>query len=696
MKNKKRHIIKDAGVNFCRFLLSGLFIFSGFVKAVDPLGTQYKIQDYLEAFGIASWLPSYLHIPLVASVALSSLEFTIGVFLFFGIKRNRTVIWTLLFMLFMTPLTFYLALANPVEDCGCFGDAWILTNWETFGKNVALLIAAGIVYIGKRRILRFVSVKSQWLISLYTMPYIVILSIYCLIYLPILDFRPYKIGSNIRENMSIPADAKRSVYENIFILEKDGRREEFTLNNYPDSTWTFIDARVILKEKGYAPLITDFSMTDAETGEDITERILTDENYIFLLIAHNIERADDGNIDLINEIYDYSAENGYGFFCLTSSSDKQIRLWKDKTGAEYPFCLTDNIALKTMIRSNPGLMLIKNGTILNKWSGKNLPNEYVLHGRLEDMELGEQKQGTTRSVGIIVLWMILPLLIISGIDDLFVRRRFGRKLMKKLPNLTNPLIKNKMRKNIVAGNWKMNKTLVEGMDFAKELNEVLTNQKPHCDVVMCTPFIHLASVAPMVNAGVIGVGAQNCADKTEGAYTGEVSARMIASTGAKYVILGHSERRAYYGETAEILKEKVTLALAAGLTPIFCIGEVLEEREAGKQNEVVSSQLAGSLFGLSAEDFSKIVIAYEPVWAIGTGKTATAGQAQEIHAYIRSVIAGKYGKEVAGNTSILYGGSCKPSNAKELFDNPDVDGGLIGGAALQIADFKGIIDAFNA
>lgn len=252
-----------------------------------------------------------------------------------------------------------------------------------------------------------------------------------------------------------------------------------------------------------------------------------------------------------------------------------------------------------------------------------------------------------------------------------------------------------MRKNIVAGNWKMNKNLQEGIALAKELNEILTADKPNCDVVICTPFIHLASVTPLVDANIMGVGAENCADKVSGAYTGEVSAEMVASTGAKYVILGHSERRAYYHETPEILKEKVKLALENNLTPIFCIGEVLEEREAGKQNEVVYAQLAGSLYDLSAEDFSKIVLAYEPVWAIGTGKTATPVQAQEIHAFIRSAVAEKYGKEIAENCSILYGGSCKPSNAKELFANPDVDGGLIGGAALKVADFKGIIDAFN-
>ncbi len=251
-----------------------------------------------------------------------------------------------------------------------------------------------------------------------------------------------------------------------------------------------------------------------------------------------------------------------------------------------------------------------------------------------------------------------------------------------------------MRKNIVAGNWKMNTTLPEGLELAKELNEALKGKTVNCDVVIGTPFTHLACVADAVDTDKIGVAAQNCADKASGAYTGEVSAAMVASTGAKYVILGHSERRAYYHETAEILKTKVELALANGLTPIFCIGEVLEEREAGKHFEVVDAQIEGSLFDLSAEDFGKIVLAYEPVWAIGTGKTATADQAQEIHAHIRKTVEGKYGAEVANNCSILYGGSCNASNAKELFANPDVDGGLIGGASLGVDKFMPIIEAF--
>ncbi|MBP1641207.1 MAG: triosephosphate isomerase [Bacteroidetes bacterium] len=251
-----------------------------------------------------------------------------------------------------------------------------------------------------------------------------------------------------------------------------------------------------------------------------------------------------------------------------------------------------------------------------------------------------------------------------------------------------------MRKNIVAGNWKMNKTLQEGVALAKELNEVLASKTPNCDVVIGTPFIHLATVAATVDTKKIGVAAQNCANKESGAYTGEVSAAMVKSTGAEYVILGHSERREYYNETSAILNDKVALALANGLTPIYCCGEALDIRNADKQNEFVKNQLEETIFNLSAEDFKKLVIAYEPIWAIGTGVTASTAQAQDMLKFIRSIIAEKFGQEIANNTSILYGGSCNAKNAPELFAQPDIDGGLIGGASLKAADFVAIIDAF--
>ena len=239
----------------------------------------------------------------------------------------------------------------------------------------------------------------------------------------------------------------------------------------------------------------------------------------------------------------------------------------------------------------------------------------------------------------------------------------------------------------------MNKNLQEGVALAKELTTTVKN--PNCEVIICTPFIHLATVAEILKGSPIKLGAENCADKASGAYTGEVSAEMVKSTGAEYVILGHSERRQYYAENGEILKEKVQLALANGLKVLYCIGESLEEREANKQNAVVKKELEESVFNLDAEQFKNIVIAYEPIWAIGTGKTATAEQAEEIHAYIRSCVAERYGNAVADDTTILYGGSCKASNAPELFGKPDIDGGLIGGASLKAADFNGIIDAWN-
>lgn len=248
-----------------------------------------------------------------------------------------------------------------------------------------------------------------------------------------------------------------------------------------------------------------------------------------------------------------------------------------------------------------------------------------------------------------------------------------------------------MRTKMVAGNWKMNKNLQEGVALATELKNDVKN--PACAVVIGTPFIHLATVAELLKDSCIKVAAENCADKEKGAFTGEVSAEMVKSTGAEYVILGHSERRAYYHEDYAILAEKVKLALANGLKVIFCIGEVKEEREAGKQNEVVEAQLKGSVFGLSAEEWANITLAYEPVWAIGTGLTATPAQAQEIHAYIRSLVAANYNAEVAENTTILYGGSCNEKNAAELFSCPDIDGGLIGGAALVAEKFEAIIAA---
>ena len=414
--------------NVCRFFLASVFIFSGFVKAIDPLGTQYKIQDYLLAFGWADVFPDFL--PFLLSVLLGMFEFCLGTYLFFGIRRRITPNLLLLVMLVMTPFTFWLALDNPVADCGCFGDAVILSNWSTFWKNVVLLIAAISVKRWRKLLPPLVSVRFDWLIGLYTFLYILVMSFYCLRQLPVFDFRPYYVGANIRIGRTIPEGEKPTVYDTRFLLEKNGEVKEFTLEDYPDSTWTFVDSKTVIKEKGYEPPITNFSLTRVEDGEDVTEEILADSSYTFLLVAYQLENADDSSIDLINEAYDYSCEHGYKFYGLTASSDDEILKWMDSTGAEYPFCWADPITLKTMIRSNPGLMLLKDGVVIQKWSVNNLPDEYQLNGRLEDIPTGMIfEQSKTHRFILVLMWYILPLVLIAVVDMLW--GKYTRRLKKE-------------------------------------------------------------------------------------------------------------------------------------------------------------------------------------------------------------------------------------------------------------------------
>lgn len=253
-----------------------------------------------------------------------------------------------------------------------------------------------------------------------------------------------------------------------------------------------------------------------------------------------------------------------------------------------------------------------------------------------------------------------------------------------------------MRKKIVAGNWKMNLDYASGISLFSEIVNMVRDEKKGDQIaIICSPYIHLNSLAKL-GGDVVKIGAQNCHQNDSGAYTGEISAGMIKSVGCEYVIIGHSERRQYFAESNELLAEKTIKALENGLAPIFCIGETLDERNNGNYFEVLKTQLEQGVFGLSAADFAKVVIAYEPVWAIGTGLTATSDQAQEVHAFIRKEIAAKYSTEVAEQTTILYGGSCNPKNAAELFGQADIDGGLIGGASLKSRDFVDIVKAFNS
>ena len=418
--------IKNIAVNVCRFLVAATFIFSGYVKAIDPLGTQYKIHDYLAALSIDSFIPSYL--TLGASVILAALEFSLGILLLFAIRRRLVSKIILLFMAIMTATTVWIALANPVKDCGCFGDALKLTNWQTLGKNIILLAAALAIWKAPLAMVRFISKANQWIVINYTVIFCIATSTYCLYDLPLFDFRPYHIGADIRKGMEIPEGAEQPTFETTFILKKDGKTKEFTLDNYPDSTWTFVDSKTVQTSEGYVPPIHDFSMEDTATGDDLTQDILSDKGYTFLLIMPHLENADDSNFGDINQIYDYCQKYGYRFYALTASNKKAIGRWTDMTGAEYGFLFTDETTLKTIVRSNPGLILIKGGTIIQKWSHNKLPKLNDSTPKLEKTPEGRLPQTSVgKKIGYVLLWFFMPLFLLTFADRTWAWTKWVRR-----------------------------------------------------------------------------------------------------------------------------------------------------------------------------------------------------------------------------------------------------------------------------
>ena len=362
--------VKKPAVWAARTVLGATFLFSGFVKAIDPLGTQYKFQDYAAALGVADYVPDWA--TLLSSVLLSALELSLGAFMLLAIARRLVSRAALLFMAVMTAVTVWIWIADPVKDCGCFGDAVSLTNGETLLKNIVLTSLALVAARWPLAAGRLMSRAAQWMVVQAVPVASVVLSLWCLYDLPLIDFRPYHVGADIRAGMEIPEDAEQPVIETTFIMEKDGVRKEFSLEDYPDSTWTFIDSRSVTVKEGYVPPIHDFSIID-DTGTDITDDILSAPEYAFLLISPNLEHADDQNFGSIDQIYEYCLERRYTFVCLTASSDAAVARWRELTGAEYPFCNTDATTLKTVIRSNPGLMVLKQGVVVGKWSHNRLP-----------------------------------------------------------------------------------------------------------------------------------------------------------------------------------------------------------------------------------------------------------------------------------------------------------------------------------
>jgi len=369
-KKKSTTIIEKVGsflLQICRYVLGGVFIFSGFVKAIDPLGFTYKIEDYLTAFG--GIFGSITVIAFPAAILLSALELAIGLSLFFKIYLKQTSLLALLFMMVMLPLTLYIAIKNPVTDCGCFGDALVISNWATFYKNIVLL-ALVLIVIRFSKVIRPLFARGvQWVVLLLFFGIGVGLSIYCYLHQPLIDFRPYKVGANIPEGMVIPADAPTDVYITTFVYQKNGVQKEFTLDNYPknDSTWVFVDQKSILVTKGYQPPIHNFSIVN-DQFEDITENILTDKGYTYLLTMYDLSKTSHEGAKEAEIVYNRALKNGHKFYALTASSDDDVENFKRKTGVTYPFCKIDPITLKTIIRANPGLVLLKNGTVIKKWN----------------------------------------------------------------------------------------------------------------------------------------------------------------------------------------------------------------------------------------------------------------------------------------------------------------------------------------
>ena len=420
MHNRKPAAIAlSAFVNVLRFVVALVFITSGFVKAIDPLGTVYKLGDYMEAFGLQDFVPREAR--MIATLLLCIFEFTVGICLFFAIRRKTALTFALVFVTLMTPLTLYLALTNPIADCGCFGDAIVLTNWQTFWKNVILLAMIIPVLINNRLLFRLVHESTQWMISGFAFVSLLLFMWTNLRHLPLFDFRPYRVGVHLETSMSVPEYATPPRFETVFVLAKDDVQREFTLDDYPDSTWTFVSSRTVMIDKGYVPPIHDFALV-TEEGEDITSDLF-DEGWTMLLVMNELRHEE--MLDAINDLYDYAVINGYPFYALTSATSKDIAQWKDYTGASYPFCNLDDITLKTIVRSNPGLVIIHDGTITAKWSRRDLPRENLLEGgALETQPWAVQTPSMQqhRRFRILVL-MFFPYLFIALMDHLVRRRR---------------------------------------------------------------------------------------------------------------------------------------------------------------------------------------------------------------------------------------------------------------------------------
>lgn len=505
--------MKKVLANFSRIVVGLIFIFSGFVKVIDPLGSAYKFTDYFVAMN----LQFLSELSLIFAILMSVAELVIGLCLLFNILPKIASWGVLLFMGVFTPLTLWLAIANPVHDCGCFGDALILTNWQTFYKNVIILILVIFIFIYRKKFIPAYNKFFQWILGIIFLVSSSLLSLYCLYNLPIIDFRPYHIGANIIEGMSIPEDQKNNVdvYESVFIYEKNGVQKEFKIDMLPDSTWKFVDAKHILIKEGYKPPIHDFTiqpvyieghspepvdvpevnlfdaqfmytkngeteyftvdhlpdntwklehiiynielnpdlvrltylnpqgieevfdlynlpaknytfldasyenqtvMNEFHYGENIADKVLGDKNYYFFVVMYDLKKADKKYLDKVNAVAKYCKQNSFNFYCLTASNEADITEFVKENKPEYQFYNTDPITLKTMIRSNPGLMLLKDATVINMWSAKNIPDFSKISGDLAAYSL---TQLNNRHENLLSFSLFIALLLFMSMFHIF-------------------------------------------------------------------------------------------------------------------------------------------------------------------------------------------------------------------------------------------------------------------------------------
>lgn len=447
----KKSVLIAVAVNVCRLLLALTFIFSGFIKANDPLGMVYKLNEYAAAVGISE-IPEMISLGM--AVGLAFIEFMLGIYLFFGISRKPTSKITAFFMGIMTLLTIYIFVYDPVADCGCFGDAIVLSNGATLAKNVVLMGAAIVVAKWHDRQIRFLSANTEWIISILSILYILAFAVLCIVTLPVFDFRPYRVGADVRQGVELP-DSLRPVYEIRLVYERGDERMEIGIDDDdPDSSWQYVETKRILVKEGGVTDMSDFSVVSSDDGEDVTYDLLADEGYSFLLVSHNLMTADQSRIDLVNEVYDYAIANGYGFYCLTASDTTAQNYWTDHTGAEYGYYYSNETMLKTMVRSNPGLVLMKDGKIVRKWSCYVLPDDEDLSTRLENSRIGRTEVvGVRKRVTDVLLFFIVPVLLLTAIDRIAMGWAFYRKMKRKtkelrLENIEKKLGLEELEKNI--------------------------------------------------------------------------------------------------------------------------------------------------------------------------------------------------------------------------------------------------------